>query len=155
MTSIAAKYTRDLTAFHVSVEGFPNLDERRHAEALTKRFGLPLVPFSLTGEIFGANSRAWSTSDLPLTHPNSVAYYLISKVAREHGVIVLLGEGADELFGGYSWNYRRKRMLLRLERCWGGCPPSCTAGWRYWSTARPACRSAAIASGTPCRRRST
>ena len=55
-------------------------------------------------------------SDLPLTHPNSVAHYLISKVAREHGVIVLLsGEGADELFGGYSWNYRRKRMLLRLQ----------------------------------------
>ena len=117
VTSIAAKYTRDLTAFHVSVEGFPNLDERRHAETLTKRFGLPLVPFSLTGEIFRRElPRVVYFSDLPLTHPNSVAYYLISKVAREHGVIVLLsGEGADELFGGYSWNYRRKRMLLRLQ----------------------------------------
>ena len=117
VTSIAAKYTRDLTAFHVSVDGFPNLDERRHAEALTKRFGLPLVPFSLTGEIFRRElPRVVYFSDLPLTHPNSVAYYLISKVAREHGVIVLLsGEGADELFGGYSWNYRRKRMLLRLQ----------------------------------------
>jgi asparagine synthase (glutamine-hydrolysing) len=117
VTSIAAKYTRDLTAFHVSVEGFPNLDERRHAEALTARFGLPLVPFSLTGEIFRRElPRVVYFSDLPLTHPNSVAYYLICKVAREHGVIVLLsGEGADELFGGYSWNYRRKRMLLRLQ----------------------------------------
>jgi asparagine synthase (glutamine-hydrolysing) len=117
VTSIAAKYTRDLTAFHVSVEGYPNLDERRHAEALTKRFGLPIVPFSLTGEIFRRElPRVVYFSDLPLTHPNSVAYYLISKVAREHGVIVLLsGEGADELFGGYSWNYRRKRMLLCLE----------------------------------------
>jgi asparagine synthase (glutamine-hydrolysing) len=117
VTSIAAKYTRDLTAFHVSVEGFPNLDERRHAEALTERFSLPFVPFSLTGEIFRRElPRVVYFSDLPLTHPNSVAYYLICKVAREHGVIVLLsGEGADELFGGYSWNYRRKRMLLRLE----------------------------------------
>jgi asparagine synthase (glutamine-hydrolysing) len=117
VTSIAAKYTRDLTAFHVSVEGFPNLDERQHAEALTKRFGLPLVPFSLTGEIFRRElPRVVYFSDLPLTHPNSVAYYVISKVAREHGAIVLLsGEGADELFGGYSWNYRRKRMLLRLQ----------------------------------------
>jgi asparagine synthase (glutamine-hydrolysing) len=53
-------------------------------------------------------------SDLPLSLPNSVAYYLISKVAREHGVIVLLsGEGADELFGGYRWAYRR---ILRLHR---------------------------------------
>ena len=62
VTSIAAKYTRDLTAFHVSVDGFPNLDERRHAEALTERFGLPLVSFSLTGEIFGASCPAWSIS---------------------------------------------------------------------------------------------
>jgi asparagine synthase (glutamine-hydrolysing) len=117
VTSIAAKYTRDLTAFHVSVNGFPDLDERRHAEALTRRFGLPLVPFNLTGEIFRRElARVVYFSDLPLSHPNSVAYYLISKVAREHGVIVLLsGEGADELFGGYSWNYRRKRTLLRLQ----------------------------------------
>jgi asparagine synthase (glutamine-hydrolysing) len=117
ITSIAAKYTRDLTAFHVSVQGHPDLDERRHAEALTKRFGLPMVAFDLTAEAFRrALPRVIHSSDLPLTHPNSVAYYLISKVAREHGVIVLLsGEGADELFGGYSWNYRRKNMLLRLD----------------------------------------
>jgi asparagine synthase (glutamine-hydrolysing) len=55
-------------------------------------------------------------SDLPLTHPNSVAYHLISRVVREHGVIVALaGEGADELFGGYSWAYRRRRRLQRLR----------------------------------------
>ena len=75
------------------------------------------MPFSLTGEIFRRElPRVVYYSDLPLSHPNSVAYYLISKVARDHGVIVLLsGEGADELFGGYSWNYRRKRTLLRLQ----------------------------------------
>ncbi|MGH6943148.1 MAG: asparagine synthase (glutamine-hydrolyzing) [Geminicoccaceae bacterium] len=117
ITSIAAKYTRDLTAFHVSVEGFPSLDERRHAEELTARFGLPMVPFSLTGETFRrALPRVIYFSDLPLTHPNSVAYHLICEVARQHGVIVLLsGEGADELFGGYSWNYRRKRWLMRMQ----------------------------------------
>jgi asparagine synthase (glutamine-hydrolysing) len=117
VTSIAAKCTRELTAVRVLVEGFPNLDERRHAEALTERFGLPLIPFSLTGEIFRRElPRVVYFSDLPLTHPNSVADYLICKVAREHGVIVLLsGEGADELFGGDSWSRRRKRLLLRLQ----------------------------------------
>ena len=55
--------------------------------------------------------------DLPLSHPNSVAYYLICQVARENGVIVLLsGEGADELFGGYRWRYRRHRNLLWVLR---------------------------------------
>lgn len=118
VTAMAARYTDKLSAFHVSVAGFPNLDERRYAEQLATRLKIPLIPFSLTGENFRrALPYCVYLSDLPLSHPNTIAYHLISKVAREHGVIVLLsGEGADELFGGYSWNYRRKRRLLRLQK---------------------------------------
>ena len=117
VTSVAARYTKALTAFHVSVEGYPKLDERRYAEQLARTHGLPFVPFGLTG----ANFRevlpyVTFLEDLPLTHPNSAAYYLISKVAREHGVLVVLsGEGADELFGGYMWNYRRRLRLARVR----------------------------------------
>jgi asparagine synthase (glutamine-hydrolysing) len=116
VTAMAARHSRDLSAFHVSVAGFPNLDERRFAEQLVRRLDISLVPFELTGENFRrALTQVTDLSDLPLTHPNSVAYYLISKVAREHGVIVLLsGEGADELFGGYRWAYRRTLWLHRL-----------------------------------------
>ena len=155
----------DRSQVHARSDRLPRLGRRlsESGRAPARRgadqaLGLPLVPFSLTGEIFRRElPRVVYFSDLPLTHPNSVAYYLICKVAREHGVIVLLsGEGADELFGGYSWNYRRKGMLLRLEPLLGRVPAEAIrlAG-RYWSTARPACRSAVIASGTPCRRRST
>ncbi len=116
ITAVAARFTQDLTAFNVSVAGFPDLDEKRFAEQLSRSLGLELVSFDLTGEAFRRElPRAVYLSDLPLSHPNSVAYYLISQVARERGVIVLLsGEGADELFGGYGWNYRRKWQLLRL-----------------------------------------
>ena len=116
VTAIAAKYTKALTAFHVSVEGYPKLDERRYAEQLAQTHGLPLVPFGLTGRNFReVLPYVTFLEDLPLTHPNSAAYYLISKVAREHGVLVVLsGEGADELFGGYMWNYRRRQRLARI-----------------------------------------
>ena len=116
VTAIAAKYTKELTAFHVSVEGYPKLDERRYAEQLAQAHGIPFVPFALTGRNFRqALPYVTFLEDLPLTHPNSAAYYLISKVAREHGVLVVLsGEGADELFGGYMWNYRRRQRLARI-----------------------------------------
>lgn len=116
VTAIAARSSDSLTAFHVSVAGFPDLDERRFAEQLVQRLDIPFVPYELNGENFRrALPSVIDISDLPLSHANSVAYYLISKVAREHGVIVLLsGEGADELFGGYHWAYRRALRLSRL-----------------------------------------
>lgn len=39
--------------------------------------------------------------DEPLYHPSSSLVYFVSKLAREHVTVVLTGEGADELFGGY------------------------------------------------------
>ena len=100
----------------MSVAGYPKLDERRYAAELCEHLGLRLVSFDLTAENFRQHlARTVWLEDLPLTHPNSVAYYLISRVARSEGTIVLLsGEGADELFGGYRFNYRRKWYLGRL-----------------------------------------
>lgn len=116
VTAIAARETSHLTAFNVSVAGYPRLDERRHAAELCRRLGLRMVSFDLTADNFRRSlPRTVWLEDLPLSHPNSVAYYLISRVARSEGVIVLLsGEGADELFGGYRFNYRRKWYLRRL-----------------------------------------
>jgi asparagine synthase (glutamine-hydrolysing) len=117
LTAISAGLRSDLKAFHVSIAGFPEHDERPYAEALCRDKGLTFVPMTLDGPGFRrALARTVWLSDLPLTHPNSVAYHLISRVVREHGVVVALaGEGADELFGGYSWAYRRRRRLQRLR----------------------------------------
>jgi asparagine synthase (glutamine-hydrolysing) len=116
VTAIAARETRQLTTFNVSVAGYPKLDERRYAAELCEPLGLRMVSFDLTAANFRQHlPRTVWLEDLPLTHPNSVAYYLISRVARAEGTIVLLsGEGADELFGGYRFNYRRKWYLGRL-----------------------------------------
>ncbi len=116
VTAIAARHHGRFTAFNVALPDHERLDESRHATHVARHLGVDLVTAPLTGEAFRrALPRVVFHSDMPITHPNSVAYDLITAVARERGVIVLLtGEGADELFGGYSWNYRRRRTLLRI-----------------------------------------
>ena len=109
VTAMAAEYSDTLTGYHVSVQGLGAINEREHAETVARRYNIPLACCELTGEAFRRElPRTIFQSDVPLTHPNSVAYSLISRLARERGAIVLLsGEGADELFGGYSFRYRR------------------------------------------------
>ena len=40
--------------------------------------------------------------DEPLNHPSSILLYLLCKQAKEKVTILLAGEGADEIFGGYG-----------------------------------------------------
>lgn len=117
ITAMAAQHHSQIAAFHVSVAGYPDLDEHTYATEVARSLNIPLISQALDGEGFRrALPQAIYLSDFPLTHPNSVAFYLICRIARQHGVIVLLsGEGADELFGGYAWRYRRLRHLLRVQ----------------------------------------
>ncbi|UCF95104.1 MAG: asparagine synthase (glutamine-hydrolyzing) [Desulfobacterales bacterium] len=116
ISAVAAKHMKNIAAFHVSIANYPELDERKYAEGVSKSLGIELFCQTMDGQQF----REWLTeaiyySDLPLTHPNSVAFFLICKFAKQQGVKVLLsGEGADELFGGYTSRYRQRRQVLRL-----------------------------------------
>jgi asparagine synthase (glutamine-hydrolysing) len=40
--------------------------------------------------------------DQPISHPNSLALWLLAQRSREAATVLLSGEGADELFGGYA-----------------------------------------------------
>jgi asparagine synthase (glutamine-hydrolysing) len=40
--------------------------------------------------------------DQPIGHPNSLALWLLARRSRERATVLLSGEGADELFGGYA-----------------------------------------------------
>lgn len=54
--------------------------------------------------------------DEPIADPVCVPIYYLSKLAREHGVIVCqVGEGSDELFWGYS-SWKAKLTLERWNR---------------------------------------
>jgi asparagine synthase (glutamine-hydrolysing) len=56
----------------------------------------------------------WYLDD-PVADPALVPLWFVAREAREHVKVVLSGEGADELFGGYSI-YREPRSLAPFEK---------------------------------------
>jgi asparagine synthase (glutamine-hydrolysing) len=53
-------------------------------------------------EFFRALPKLIWHQDGPLVWPSNVSLYFVSKLAAEHVKVVLAGEGADEMFGGYN-----------------------------------------------------
>lgn len=53
--------------------------------------------------------------DEPVADPSAVSLYFVAREARKHVTVVLSGEGADELFGGYRI-YREPFDLDRVRR---------------------------------------
>ncbi len=65
----------------------------------------PQFPALIIIDIIYANylKEATLASDLPLMADIDSSLYLFSKEVRKHATVVLSGECADEVFGGYPW----------------------------------------------------
>lgn len=98
--------------------GFHELDydETRFARMVAKRYGTEHHELRLDAAQFAEllPTLIWH-NDLPLNFANSVQIYAISQLAKQRVKVVLTGEGADELFGGYP-RYRIPVLAARLRR---------------------------------------
>lgn len=115
LTAMICRARPGTTVYHVDVAG---ISERPWAEKVATILGIDLNCVRLERDNFLADYiDCVYYNDFPLTHPNSVPIYHVSRLARQNGCKVLLtGEGADELFGGYHWRYRERYNYLRFRR---------------------------------------
>jgi asparagine synthase (glutamine-hydrolysing) len=120
VTALAAKHKRDIMAYNVACPDCPELDEGRYARRVAEHVGVTLHTYNLTRETFReALVRTVEVTEYPLSFVNTVPLRLISQLARDQGVKVLLsGEGADECFGGYVGQYKGN-ALQRVARSKG------------------------------------
>lgn len=97
-----------------------------YAKALSERIGTRHYSRMIRpSEYWNAIGEVQYAMDEPLADPSAVALYFLCQLASEHCKVVLSGEGADELFGGYNI-YREPltfgaydRIPFRLRRLIG------------------------------------
>lgn len=79
-----------------------NYSEIEFAKEFSKTIETKNISKVITGsEYFEAFPQVQYFMDEPLADPAAIALYFVSKIASEQVKVVLSGEGADELFGGY------------------------------------------------------
>lgn len=82
------------------------LDETRYAEEVCRHVGIPFQPVLLSGEKALENlpEDVWKFEEVYLAAPSP--FMEVYRRIRESGTVVTLdGHGADELFGGYPFDY--------------------------------------------------
>lgn len=102
-----------IKTFSVGFAG-PN-DETKIAAETAKAIGTEHYARIITEEdYFASLGKAIWHQDEPVADPSAIALYHVAKLAKEHVTVVLSGEGADELFGGYRI-YREPQALRPLS----------------------------------------
>jgi asparagine synthase (glutamine-hydrolysing) len=112
VTALAAQ-RGPITGFCISSSG-PS-DETTFAAVVADALGIPLHVRRITEDELFAELDHWAYfNDIPVADPSAVALMLLCRDVASAGVRVMLsGEGADELFGGYR-AYYRFTMLHRI-----------------------------------------
>jgi asparagine synthase (glutamine-hydrolysing) len=83
--------------------GFESLSEEKEATETSNYLNTDHTQIKISGdEYFKALQNIVYHFDEPVADPSAVGLYFLAKEARKSVKVVLSGEGADELFGGYN-----------------------------------------------------
>ena len=116
LTAMAAQERSGLTAYVAEIEHTP-VNEVDRARVVCRHTGVSMRPVSFTREDF---LRDWPMSvyhnDRPNYFPQNLAAQAVCRAARQDGFKVLVGgEGADELFSGYSWQRETRNNWMAYQ----------------------------------------
>ena len=102
-SSYVSTYFADQKTFTVGFDFGLKYNEISWAKALSEKIGVDHHTKVISSEEFWDSIKTVQYHmDQPLADPSCIALYFVSKIASEHVKVVLSGEGADELFGGYT-----------------------------------------------------
>jgi len=115
--ALMAEHTRKIDTFNVSFDNAPELQERAWARLVSRQFNTQHHELILSeSDAFDIFEQLRYYADEPLADTVCVPLFAVARAARQAGVtVVQIGEGADELFCGYT-SYVD---YMRVQRWWG------------------------------------
>lgn len=111
----AAASPSRLSTFSVSFSG-QDCDEGRYSREVAAHYGTRHYELDLNPQLdlSGAIEQIAAHHDEPGADAGALPIWFLSQMTRETATVVLSGEGADELFGGYL-TYAADRLAARLN----------------------------------------
>lgn len=92
-------------------------DEFEYARLVSERFRTDHCELTIKpGNLIDTLEKIVWHLDEPIADGGAFATYLVSEVVKEHVKVILVGEGADELFGGYSWHKLANPLFSSIPR---------------------------------------
>jgi asparagine synthase (glutamine-hydrolysing) len=116
VTALASKRTAPRASFHVSYRGSWPLDEKHYARELANAYGTRHHEIELSPvELCALLPEVVKHLGQPHASPNTLSTYgLFRGIAQAGYRVALSGDGADEMFGGYS-------RFVDAVNCSAGC----------------------------------
>ncbi len=114
--ALASRSQSDLHTYSIGFQGEPD-NEFSPAKETSKLFGTSHREILVSPEHLKYLPEVVWYNDEPVGGPSSVAFYLGLKEAKKDATVLLLGHGADEIFGGYE-----ELKIQKLTRKFAGYP---------------------------------
>lgn len=118
LTSVLAGSQPTLNTFSIQSE-IAEVDETPYQQQVIERYHTHHQAFTMTGAHYADQlERATYHLEAPIMHSGSVFLMELCRHIRDTSKVVLTGEGADELFGGY-WRHkpsRQQQLIFNLQK---------------------------------------
>ena len=117
VVSLMSDLVRDpINTFTVSYDKKYKVGEDLYADIVSRQFRTRHHVFTLKpDDFFSSITNLVHFSEEPIVESSAIALYHISKLAREKAIVLLSGEGGDEVFGGYHL-YQLMNRISNYQR---------------------------------------
>lgn len=140
VSALAARHHKHLHTFSIGYADDPYFDESRYAEEVARHIKSEHSTFKLTREELAADySRLLAATDEPFADSSALPSFMLCERTRKHVTVAVSGDGADEVFGGYTKHQAelrwrdpgaQERAVRLLAPLWKSLPRGRNGKWQ-------------------------